>query len=109
MEGDAAGESDADQAGMLKQYDQMQSQFEALGGYDYVRRIQQVLTGLAFGPDMWNRSLSTLSGGERTRAYLAGLLLQSPDLLMLRRADQPPRPGFGRMAGVVAEGASAAR
>ncbi len=75
-----------DQADLLKQYDKMQSQFEALGGHDYHRRIEQVLTGLAFGPDMWDRALSALSGGERTRAYLAGLLLREPDLLML---DEP--------------------
>ncbi len=81
MERDAAGQAD-----LLKQYDRMQSQFEALGGYDYSRRIEQVLTGLAFGPDMWGRTLSALSGGERTRAYLAGLLLREPDLLML---DEP--------------------
>ncbi len=86
MERGGAGGSDTDQAGLLKQYDQMQSRFEALGGYDYDRRIEQVLTGLAFGKDMWSRSLSKLSGGERTRAYLAGLLLLEPDLLML---DEP--------------------
>ncbi len=77
---------DTGQTNLLKQYDRMQSRFEALGGYDYNRRIEQVLTGLAFGPDMWARTLSKLSGGERTRAYLAGLLLRNPDLLML---DEP--------------------
>ncbi|MDY7009488.1 MAG: ABC-F family ATP-binding cassette domain-containing protein [Planctomycetota bacterium] len=82
--GTSAGETD--RTGLLKQYDQMQSRFEALGGYDYDKRIEKVLTGLAFGPEMWSRSLSKLSGGERTRAHLAGLLLRDPDLLML---DEP--------------------
>ncbi|MCK4623960.1 MAG: ABC-F family ATP-binding cassette domain-containing protein, partial [Phycisphaerae bacterium] len=77
---------DTGQADLMKQYDGIQSKFEALGGHDYHRRIEQVLTGLAFGPEMWDRTLSALSGGERTRAYMAGLLLREPDLLML---DEP--------------------
>ncbi len=86
---DLAGQMEhggTDQADLMKQYDGIQSKFDALGGHDYHRRIEQVLTGLAFGPEMWGRTLSALSGGERTRAYMAGLLLREPDVLML---DEP--------------------
>jgi ATP-binding cassette subfamily F protein 3 len=71
---------------LLKRYGVMQADFEARGGYDYPKRIEQVLTGLAFPPDMWSRPLANLSGGQRTRAYLATLLLAAPDVLML---DEP--------------------
>jgi len=71
---------------LLKRYGAMQADFEARGGYEYPKRIEQVLAGLAFPRDMWDRSLASLSGGQRTRAYLATLLLASPDVLML---DEP--------------------
>jgi len=71
---------------VIKRYGALQTRFEGLGGYTYVSRIAQVLTGLAFPCDMWERPLSQLSGGQRTRVYLATLLLKSPDVLLL---DEP--------------------
>jgi len=71
---------------LLKRYGAMQADFETRGGYEYPKRIEQVLTGLAFPRDMWDRPLASLSGGQRTRAYLATLLLADPDVLML---DEP--------------------
>ncbi|MFA5864907.1 MAG: ABC-F family ATP-binding cassette domain-containing protein [Phycisphaerae bacterium] len=70
----------------LKRYGDTQTQIEALGGYDYQTRIEQVLTGLAFERSMWDRSMDELSGGQRTRVYLATLLLKNPDVLLL---DEP--------------------
>jgi len=71
---------------LLRRYGALQADFEARGGYEYPKRIEQVLTGLGFTPDIWDRPLAKLSGGQRTRAYLATLLLASPDVLML---DEP--------------------
>jgi ATP-binding cassette subfamily F protein 3 len=73
-------------AALLKAYGELQSKFEALGGYGYHTRIEQVLSGLGFPRDMWTRPLSQLSGGQRTRVYLAKLLLEEPEVLML---DEP--------------------
>ena len=70
----------------MDRYGQLQTAFDARGGYDFTHRIETVLTGLAFPRDMWDRPLSKLSGGQRTRAYLARLLLEEPDVLLL---DEP--------------------
>ena len=45
-----------------------------------------VLSSMAFGEEFYNKKISTLSGGERTRLALACLLLKKPDLLFL---DEP--------------------
>ncbi|MBN1427989.1 MAG: ABC-F family ATP-binding cassette domain-containing protein [Anaerolineae bacterium] len=73
-------------AGLLDTYGQAQARFEDEGGYEYTIRIQQVLGGLGFDTDDFQRPISQLSGGQKTRALLARLLLEEPDLLVL---DEP--------------------
>ncbi len=74
----------ADEA--VERYGSLEQAFERRGGYTYEVRIQQTLSGLGFDEQDFHRPLKQLSGGERTRALLATLLLQSPDILML---DEP--------------------
>ncbi len=74
----------SDQA--LAEYGPKQLAFERRGGYTYEQRIRQTLTGLGFSPADYDRPLSQLSGGQRTRALLAHLLLSDPELLLL---DEP--------------------
>ena len=70
----------------LVRYGTLQHDFERRGGYVYQNQIKQVLTGLGFDPSDFHMSLDHLSGGQRTRAHLARLLLSHPDILLL---DEP--------------------
>ncbi|MFN8441436.1 MAG: ABC-F family ATP-binding cassette domain-containing protein [Caldilineaceae bacterium] len=71
---------------LFADYSTLLETYEQQGGYTYETRIAQVLTGLGFGETDWVRPLAQFSGGQKTRALLARLLLESPDLLML---DEP--------------------
>lgn len=71
---------------IMARYGELEQAFERDGGYTYETRARQVLQGLGFSTDDYDMPLAHLSGGQKTRALLARLLLESPDLLVL---DEP--------------------
>ncbi|MAS36691.1 MAG: ABC transporter [Anaerolineaceae bacterium] len=82
----AMADPDEHEAALAK-YGPLQERFELAGGYTYEMRAKMVLQGLGFDPDEdFGRSLTILSGGQKTRALLARLLLDEPDLLVM---DEP--------------------
>ena len=70
----------------MERYGELLQLFELAGGYTYEQEIKRVLTGLGFVEADFDKPLALLSGGQRTRAQLAQLLLLNPDLLLL---DEP--------------------
>ena len=70
----------------LAAYGPLQQEFERLDGYNYETRIRMVLTGVGFSDEDYHMPLPKLSGGQKTRALLARLLLEEPDLLVM---DEP--------------------
>ena len=68
------------------QYDALEREFQALGGYDWQTDMNKIAAGLQIGPDMRTRRFSELSGGEQTRVCLARLIMEKTDVLLL---DEP--------------------
>ena len=68
------------------QYDALEREFQALGGYDWQTDLNKIAAGLQIGPDMRTRRFSELSGGEQTRVCLARLIMEKTDVLLL---DEP--------------------
>ena len=71
---------------LLEEYDAIHERYNYMGGYSYQSEIKGVLASMAFGEETYNKKISTLSGGEKTRLALAVLLLEKPDILFL---DEP--------------------
>jgi len=86
LEAAMASQDDAERASAIERYGRELEAFERDGGFTYEARIGQILGGLGFDADEFHAPVAHLSGGQNTRALLARLLLEEPDVLLL---DEP--------------------
>lgn len=71
---------------LMNTYASLTHAFEAANGYAYKSELTGVLKGLGFTEEDFTKSVSTLSGGQKTRVALGKLLLLKPNLIIL---DEP--------------------
>ncbi len=71
---------------LMNAYHRATTEFEQKDGYAYKSELTGVLKGLGFPEEDFERKISTLSGGQKTRVALGRLLLSKPELLLL---DEP--------------------
>jgi len=71
---------------LVERFGEVQSRFEALGGYELEARAREVLAGLGFSQEMMDGDVGRLSGGWKMRVALARILLMRPSAMLL---DEP--------------------
>ena len=71
---------------LMVDLNEIQHQYEIIGGYNYQGETEKILQGLGFKREDFNKLTDTFSGGWRMRIELAKLLLQNNDILLL---DEP--------------------
>ena len=71
---------------MLSAYSRLSHTFELENGYAWKSELTGVLKGLGFTEEEFDKTVSTLSGGQKTRVSLGKLLLSRPDIILL---DEP--------------------
>jgi ATP-binding cassette subfamily F protein 3 len=71
---------------LMSRYAMVTERYERSGGYGCENQVRRVAKGLGFQDDEFAQNVETMSGGQKTRAALAKVLLSEPDILLL---DEP--------------------
>ncbi len=79
-------ENPSDYDSLSEEYSRISAYYEAHDGYIIKVKIKTILNGMGFSEDLFDRVISSFSGGEKTRLAIAKLLLENPNLLIL---DEP--------------------
>lgn len=79
-------EARLDEGEVLARYEIVTDEYRRLGGYDFEHRVRHILDGLLLSRISFDQPLMKLSGGEKRKVALAGVLLRGVDILLL---DEP--------------------
>jgi ATP-binding cassette, subfamily F, member 3 len=82
----AEAEDDSDRDRATRRYGELHDQIQHQDAYSVEHRVEEILTGLGFAPNDFDRAARTFSGGQQSRMMLAKLLLEIPDVMLL---DEP--------------------
>jgi len=72
---------------VMDRYSALQAEFQNMDGYIYETRLEMILGRMGFDPSDLDTPASALSGGQKSRAQLAKVILKKPDLLLLDEPD----------------------
>jgi ATP-binding cassette, subfamily F, member 3 len=82
----AHARDDAERKALAARYDRLNELLRHHDAYHVDHRVEEVLDGLGFRREDYQRPVATFSGGQQSRLMLAKLLLSAPDVMLL---DEP--------------------